>query len=87
MTQVLEIDSVTFEDGGRRLVVDAVIDDAVLVRSQSYFEPAEWGPALCRGSFELHEEDVIPSSDAGFKQLISDRIDDWTPLDQSDLYD
>ena len=87
MTHVLEIDSVTFEDGGRRLVVDAVIDDAVLVRTQSYFEPAEWGPALCRGSFELHEEDVIPSSDAGFKQLLSDRIDDWTPIDQSDLYD
>ena len=87
MTQVLEIDSVTFEDGGRRIVVDAVIDDAVLVRSQSYFEPAEWGPALCRGSFELHDEDLIPATDAELRNLLSERIDDWAPLDTSDWDD
>jgi len=87
MSQVLEIEDLWFEDGGSRIVVDAVVDGMVVVIPQSNLYPAEWGPALCRGSFELHEEDVIPSSDAGFRELLAQRVDDWAPIDQSDWYD
>ena len=84
MTCVLQIEDLWFEDGGTRLVVDAVVDDAVVVHTQSLIDPAEWGPALCRGSFDLHEEDLIPASDDGLRKLLSERINDWVLLDTSD---
>jgi hypothetical protein len=87
MSQVLEIEDLWFEDGGSRIVVDAVVDDMVVVHSQTLLDPPEWGPALCRGSFDLHEEDLIPASDEGLRKLLSERIDDWAPLDTSDWDD
>jgi hypothetical protein len=87
MTSVLEIEDLWFEDGGSRIVVDAVVDGMVVVIPQSNLYPAEWGPALCRGSFYLHEEDLIPASDDGLRKLLSERIDDWAPLDTSDWDD
>jgi hypothetical protein len=87
MSQVLEIEDLWFEDGGTRLCVNAVVDDMVVVIPQSYLYPAEWGPALCRGSFDLHEEDLIPASDDGLRQLLTNRIDDWAPIDTSDWDD
>ena len=87
MTCVLTIEDLWFEDGGSRIVVDAVVDDMVVVIPQTHNYPAEWGPALCRGSFDLHEEDLIPASDDGLRKLLSDRIDDWRPLDTSDWDD
>jgi hypothetical protein len=87
MSQVLEIEDLWFEDGGARIVVDAVVDGMVVVIPQSNLYPAEWGPALCRGSFYLHEEDLIPASDEGLRKLLSERIDDWAPIDTSDWDD
>jgi hypothetical protein len=87
MSQVLEIEDLWFEDGGSRIVVDAVVDGMVVVIPQSNLYPAEWGPALCRGSFYLHEEDLIPASDDGLRKLLSERIDDWAPIDTSDWDD
>jgi hypothetical protein len=87
MSQVLDIEDLWFEDGGTRIVVDAVVDGMVVVIPQSNLYPAEWGPALCRGSFDLHEEDLIPASDEGLRQLLTNRIDDWAPIDTSDWDD
>ena len=87
MSQVLEIEDLWFEDGGTRLCVNAVVDDMVVVIPQSHLYPAERGPAFCRGSFDLHEEDLIPASDDGLRQLLTNRIDDWAPIDTSDWDD
>ena len=87
MSKVPSIEELRFEDGGSRIVVDAVVDEMVVVVPENKYGPAEWGPALCRGSLDLHEEDVIPASDAGLRQLLADRIDDWAPLDTSDWDD
>jgi len=86
MNRVLSIEELRFERGDL-LIVDAVVEEMVIVIPQTQFEPAEWGPALCRGSFHLHEEDLIPASDEGLRQLLSDRIDDWAPIDTSDWDD
>jgi hypothetical protein len=85
MSRVLSIEDLRFEDD--TLVVTAVVDDAVVVCPASYDYPDEWGPALCRGSFELHDEDLIPATDAELRDLLSERIDDWAPLDTSDWGD
>jgi hypothetical protein len=39
---------------------------------------------LCRGSFYLSDEDLIPATDAELAELLSDRIDDWAPIDPDD---
>ena len=83
MSQVLEIDSLDFDHDGL-LHVTAVVDEMVLVRKQTLLDPPEWGPALCRGSFYLSDEDLVPATDALLRKLISDRVDDWAPIDEDD---
>lgn len=85
MSRILSIEDVTFTSDSR-CTVDAVIDDAVIVYPQTHEDPAEWGPALCRGSFDFSEEDVIPNTDEGLRRMLEERIDDWKPLDTSDQY-
>ena len=83
MSQVLEIDSLEFDHDGL-LRITAVVDEMVLVRKQTILDPPEWGPALCRGSFYLSDEDLVPATDALLRKLISDRVDDWAPIDEDD---
>ena len=83
MSQVLEIDSLDFDHDGL-LHVTALVDEVVLVRKQTLLDPPEWGPALCRGSFYLSDEDLVPATDALLRKLISDRVDDWAPIDEDD---
>ena len=80
MSQVLEIDSLEFDHDGL-LRVTAVVDEMVLVRKQTILDPPEWGAALCRGSFYLSDEDLIPATDAQLCKLISERVDDWAPVE------
>ena len=83
MSQVLEIDSLEFDHDGL-LRGTAVVDEGVLVRKQTIFDPPEYGAALCRGSFYLSDEDLVPATDALLRKLISDRVDDWAPIDEDD---
>ena len=80
MSQVLEIDSLDFDHDGL-LHVTALVDEVVLVRKQTIFDPPEYGAALCRGSFYLSDEDLIPATDAELCRLIAERVDDWAPVD------
>jgi hypothetical protein len=82
---VLEIHDLTFEDD--RLIVEATVEDAVLVRQQTALDPPEWGPAVCRGTLLFGDDTLIPATDSQLRTMLSERIDDWSPLDQSDLYD
>ena len=83
---VLEIYDISFNPDGR-CDVEAVVEDSVLVMSQTNYDPAEWGPAMCRGSFYLCEDDVMPATDAGMRRLLSERINNWELVDCSDWAD
>ena len=83
---VLEIYDIRFNPDGR-CDVEAVVEDSVVVMPQTDYDPAEWGPAMCRGSFYLCEDDVMPATDAGMRRLISERINNWEMVDQSDRAD
>jgi len=85
VSQVQSIEELRFEDD--RLVVDAVVDDMVVVIPQTRLEPAEWGPALCRGSLYFSDEDLIPATDAELRAMLTERVDDWAPIDTSDWDD
>lgn len=84
MSRILSIEDVHFTSDSR-CVVEAYLDDAVLVHSPYRDDPPEWHPALCRGSFDFSEDDVIPSTDTGLKAMFERRIDDWEPIDTSDF--
>ena len=79
MSTILELDDLSLAVDGH-VVVDAVIANAVLVRRGEDPYQAEWGPALCRGSFYLSDEDLIPPTDADLLRLIESRVTEWVPL-------
>ena len=83
---VLEIYDISFNPDGR-CDVEAVVEDSIVVIPQTEYDPAEWGPAMCRGSFYLCEDDVMPATDAGMRRLLSERIDNWELVDCSDWAD
>lgn len=82
-SEIIEILDLAFRPDGL-VECEAVVDQMVITHQQSYEEPAEWGPAVCRGSFYLCEEDVIPATDAGVRRMFSERIANWEILDTSD---
>ena len=83
---VLEIYDIRFNPDGR-CDVEAVVEDSVVVIPQTDYDTAEWGPAMCRGSFYLCEDDVMPATDAGMRRLLSERINNWELVDCSDWAD
>ena len=83
---VLEIYDIRFNPDGR-CDVEAVVEDSVVVMPQTDYDPAEWGAAMCRGSFYLCEDDVMPATDAGMRRLLSERINNWELVDCSDWAD
>ena len=83
---VLEIYDIRFNPDGR-CDVEAVVEDSVVVIPQTEYDPAEWGPAMCRGSFYLCEDDVMPATDDGMRRLLSERINNWELVDCSDWAD
>lgn len=83
---VLEIYDIRFNPDGR-CDVEAVVEDSIVVIPQTEYDPAEWGPAMCRGSFYLCEDDVMPATDAGMRRLLSERINNWELVDCSDWAD
>lgn len=86
MAEVLQIEDLYF-DGDDLVRVEAVVDGVVLTRRASRQDPEEWGPALCRGTMYFCEDDRIPASDEAIKDLLSQRVEDWAPIDLSDLLD
>ena len=80
---VLEIYDIRFNPDGR-CDVEAVVEDSVVVIPQTEYDPVEWGPAMCRGSFYLCEDDVMPATDAGMRRLLSERVNNWELVDCSD---
>lgn len=85
MSRVLSIEDMRFDEDV--LVVEAVVEDAVQTHHATQEDPAEWAPALCRGSMLFSDETLIPATDHEFLVMLSEQVDDWAPVDQSDLYE
>ena len=82
-----EVQSVNQSISHLETSVEAVVEDSVVVMPQTDYDPAEWGAAMCRGSFYLCEDDVMPATDAGMRRLLSERINNWELVDCSDWAD
>lgn len=85
MSDVLAVLEIHCDVDGLCSVV-ADVDDIVVIGKASLLDPEEYGSALCRGSFYLQDEEVIPEDDGDLAEFVEARIDDWEPVDVSDLY-
>lgn len=78
---ILSIESIYCEDD--TVYVTAVVDDMVQVYTQTYYEPAEYGPALCEASFTLDDE-VLPEDEKELIELLENYDLEWSLVDCSD---
>jgi hypothetical protein len=58
---ILSIDEIKQEDD--LVSVRAVVEDAIQTYSQTYYDPPEYGPALCESSFYLDEDKILPKDE------------------------
>ena len=79
---VLAIEDTIIE--GSNVTVTAVVDEMRLLYRASRFEPEEWAPALCTTSFELDEEQQIPTDEDGFCSYLDQLELHWQLIDTSD---
>ena len=74
-TEIISIENMQFD--GDVLTVDAIVDEARLVRRETEWEPAEYGPGLCRGTLLFSDDTLIPATDAELLVMLGQEIDDW----------
>lgn len=82
---VQSIESI-FVDADRTVYVSAVVEDVVQTYAQTYYDPAEYGAALCEASFYLEEDEKLPEDDVELKDYIDNLDLCWNPVDASDDY-
>lgn len=75
---IVSIDEVRQEND--LVFVKAVIADAVQTFSQTYYEPAEYGPALCESSFYLDEDEQLPENEEQLLNYLNSLSLDWEVL-------
>jgi hypothetical protein len=75
---IISIDEIKQEDD--LVFVRAVVEDAVQTYSQTYYEPAEYGPALCEASFELDEDGELPKNEEDLLDYLNSLNLSWEVL-------
>lgn len=83
MNDVLSVESLHRDDHDLCTVV-AHVDDAVVARIATHQEPEEYAPGLCRGSFYVQDDEVIPEDHAERCAFVGDRVTYWEVVDTSD---
>ena len=81
---VLSIQETTIDQS--HVTVTAIVEDMLLLHKATYFEPDEWAPALCITTFELDEDEQIPTDEDGFCSYLDQRDLQWQLVDTSDWY-
>ena len=80
---ILSIESIYCEN--ETVYVTAVLDDIVEVPA-TYYDPPEYGPALCEASFSLYENDTIPEDEDELIKMLGNYDLEWNLVDNSDDY-
>jgi hypothetical protein len=79
---IKQIESIFSESGVVK--VSAVIEDSILMYSQTLYDPDEYGPAICEASFELDEDEILPDDEDKLIQFLENLNLDWILIDSSD---
>ena len=79
---VLFIEDTTIENN--YVYVTALVEDMQLVAPAHRDSPEEWVPALCSTSFELADNESIPTDEDGFCSYLDKLDPQWELIDTSD---
>lgn len=69
------------------VVVDAVVEDTALVYPSTSIDPPEYGPALCRASFYLDENELLPKDDDQLIEYLEKMDLDWEIVPKDEYHD
>lgn len=58
---ILEILKIEYDEETRKGFVEAILEDFACIRYATYFDPPEYGNALCRADFQLDEDEELPT--------------------------
>ena len=67
-----------------RVTVTAIVEDMQLLRKANRDDPDQWGPGFCSTSFELAEDQPIPTDEDGFCSYLDQLNPQWQLVDTSD---
>ena len=81
---IISIESIYQDDG--TIYVTAMVEDAVQTYGQTYYDPVEYGPALCEASFSVDDDEIIPDNDYELIEYLEKLDLDWLTIDNSDDY-
>ena len=81
---IQSIESIYQDDG--TIYVTAMVEDAVQTYGQTYYDPAEYGPAVCEASFSVDDDEILPDNDYELIEYLEKLDLEWSPVDNSDDY-
>lgn len=67
-----------------RVYVRAIVEDMVLAYPSTLYDPPEYGPAFCEASFELEENELLPSDEDALIDYLNDLDLNWTVINLDD---
>jgi hypothetical protein len=82
LMSVLSIHETSIEDN--RVTVTAIVEDMQLLRKTTRDDPDQWGPGFCSTSFELADDESIPTDEDGFCSYLDRLNPQWELVDLSD---
>lgn len=62
------------------VTITALIEDADVVYPQTYLDPPEYGPAMCKASFYIDENEILPEDKNKLIDYLEDLNLDWKVL-------
>ena len=77
----MEIQSVYFDQETQQVTVTALVEDMVLTYPGSYYDPPEYGPALCETTFSAEDCEINIEDDDELAEFLYDAeweiIEEW----------
>lgn len=64
------------------VTVTAIVEDVKLVYPATRFDPEEYGPALCKATFYLDENELLPSEDEQLIEYLENLNLDWEVISE-----
>jgi hypothetical protein len=68
------------------VTVTAVVEDVKLVYSATLYDPAEYGPGLCKALFYLDEDETLPSDEEQLIEYLENLNLDWELVSDDDYH-
>jgi len=75
-----------FRQDGSYVTVTALVEDMHLLYQATMLDPAEYGPGLGVATFELDDNEQIPTDEDSFCNYLDKLNLDWEPVVISDDY-